>query len=79
MEQIIIQPDYLDAVKYAVNTHSQCIAGMGKVTGKRFAKIIRMVYDQDNPMNEDAAFLAEMYIKNIEVLESGTVRWQFNS
>ena len=78
MEQIIIQPDYLDAVKYAVETHSLCITGMGLVSGKKFAKAIRKFYNQDNPMNSEAAYLAEVYIRNIEVLDSGTVRWQIS-
>ena len=79
MEHIIIYPNYIDALKYAIETHSRCIAGMGEVSGKKFASLIRKSYSQDNPMNSEAAALAETHIKNIEVLESGTVRWQFNS
>ena len=79
MEHIIIYPDYIDALKYAIETHSRCIAGMGEMNGKKFAKRIRESYDQANPMNANAAELAEANIKKIEVLESGTVRWQFNS
>lgn len=79
MEHIIIYPDYMPAVRYAIDTHSQCIAGMGKVSGKKFASLIRKSYSQDNPMNSEAAALAETHIKNIEVLESGAVQWQINS
>ena len=78
MEHIIIYPDYLDAVKYAIETHSVCITGKGRMNGKKFAAEIRDFYNMDNPMNSEAAYLAEMYIANIEVLESGTVRWQFS-
>lgn len=77
MEHIIIYPDYISAVKYAIETHSRCITGMGEISGKKFADMIRKCYSQDNPMNSEAAALAEAHIKNIEVLESGTIRWQF--
>ncbi|MBO4719020.1 MAG: hypothetical protein J5658_04000 [Prevotella sp.] len=77
MEQIIQYPKYLDAVRYAIDTHYGVLEGRGKVTGKRFAKLIRERYDMANPINQNAAELAEAYIDNIEVTEGGTTRWQF--
>lgn len=77
MEHIIIYPDYLDAVRYAVESHCGCLAGKGKVTGRKFAELIRRSYDQANPMNFNAAELAGKYIAVIEVTGANTVRWQF--
>lgn len=77
MEQIILYPKYLDAVKYAIETHSVCAKGKGEMSGKRFSELIKKSYDQANPINRNAAELAEANIDNIEVWESGTVRWQF--
>lgn len=77
MKQEIIYPKYLEAVTGAIETHSSVLEGKGKVSGKKFAQFIREAYNQDNPMNSNAAELAETYIDNIEITPSGTVRWQF--
>lgn len=77
MQQEVIYPKFLDAVKYAVDTHSDCLKGKGKVSGRQFSELIKKAYDQANPINSNAAELAAANIDNIEVLDSGTIRWQF--
>ena len=77
MAQEIIYPKYLDAVKYAIETHSKVLTGKGKVTGRKFAALIREEYDQANPINQNAAELAEAYIDNIEITPANSIRWQF--
>ena len=77
MNQVIQYPKYLDAVRYAIDTHSKVLEGKGKVTGRKFAKLIREKYDQANPINQNAAELAEAYIDNIEITPGNTIRWQF--
>jgi len=77
MNHIIQYPKYLDAVRYAIDTHNSVLEGKGKITGKRFAKLIREKYDQANPINQNAAELAEAYIDNIEITPTNSIRWQF--
>lgn len=77
MQQIIQYPKYLEAVRYAVSTHYFVLEGKGKVSGKRFADLIRERYDMANPINQNAAELAEAYIDNIELTAGGSTRWQF--
>ena len=78
MRQEIIYPKYLEAVTGAIDTHNEVLRGKGKVSGKKFAQFIREAYNQENPMNSNAAELAETYIDNIELTEGGTIRWQFS-
>ena len=78
MKQEIIYPKYLEAVQYAIETHNKVLEGKGKVSGKKFADLIRKAYPQANPINANAAELAETYIDNIELTEGGTIRWQFS-
>ena len=77
MAQEIIYPKYLDAIRYAIDSHGAILEGMGKISGKKFASLIRKNYDQTNPMNQNAAELAESYIDNIEITPFNTIRWQF--
>ena len=77
MTQVIMYPRYLDAVRYAIDTHNSVLEGRGKISGLAFASLIRFYYDQENPINQDAAELAEQYIDNIELTPANTIRWQF--
>ena len=77
MTHTIIYPDYLDAVKYAIDTHNSVLIGKGKISGKKFASLIRERFNQSNPINRNAAELAELFIANIELTDGNSIRWQF--
>ena len=77
VEEVILYPRYIDAVRFAVHRHYKVLEGKGRVTGKRFASLIREKCDMANPMNQNAAELAENNIDNIELTEGGSIRWQF--
>lgn len=76
MQQVIIYPRHLEAVQYVVDNYGSIIRGAGKISGSAFSKRIEEAYDMDNPINRNSAELAHEFIDNIEVLESGTARWQ---
>lgn len=51
--------------------YSFVIEGMGCISGNAFSKVIRSVYDCDNPRNLFFSNLAEKHILTIEVHKCG--------
>lgn len=76
MQQTIIYPKYIDAVKYAVDKFSAVLEGKGRVTGRQFSRLIEKNCNTTNPITQDAVGLTREYIDNIEKLDSGAIRWQ---
>ena len=76
MQQEVLYPSHLEAVQYVVDCYGFIIRGKGKMSGEDFSKHIKRVYDVENPINRTSAELANEFIDNIEVLETGVARWQ---
>lgn len=77
VEQEILYPKYFDAVRFAVQRKYYLLRDKGRITGRRFASLIRERCNMNDPMNVNAAELAEEHIDNIELTQGGKVRWQF--